>query len=223
MFNKAVLRNLSYGVYVVSSFDKENNPKGCVANSAMQLTYNTICVSLNHENYTNNVIKENGIFSLSILPEKVKPNLIAVFGFTSSKDVNKFKDFEYENIDNAPVLKDSLGYLVLKTVQAVELETHTLFIAEIISGDNLNNETPMTYKFYHEQLKGNAPKKAPTYIEPDELKQEQAKASPITDKKMFRCKICGYVYNGDITKEVPNFVCPVCKQPLSAFEEIATV
>ncbi|MDD2980848.1 MAG: [FeFe] hydrogenase, group A [Hespellia sp.] len=34
----------------------------------------------------------------------------------------------------------------------------------------------------------------------------------------YRCKICGYVYEGDVLPE--DFVCPVCKQPASAFEKI---
>ena len=39
-------------------------------------------------------------------------------------------------------------------------------------------------------------------------------------KKMakWKCKICGYVYEGE---ELPEgFVCPVCKQPASAFEKV---
>ena len=58
--DRKVLRNLSYGVYVVTS--KENDKKvGCIANSIMQVTSNpsTIAVSINHDNYTNKVIKEN--------------------------------------------------------------------------------------------------------------------------------------------------------------------
>ena len=54
MINKNAFRNLSYGVYVVSTLDGER-PTGCVANSAMQITSEpaTIAVSINHDNYTN--------------------------------------------------------------------------------------------------------------------------------------------------------------------------
>ena len=60
--DKKVLRNLSYGVYVVTSKDKERNI-GCVANSIMQVTSNpsVIAVSINHDNYTNKIIKETKI------------------------------------------------------------------------------------------------------------------------------------------------------------------
>ena len=66
MFNKAVLWNLSYGVYIVSSMDN-NRPIGCVANSIMQITHDTIAVSLNHQNYTNKIAKENKHLVVSIL------------------------------------------------------------------------------------------------------------------------------------------------------------
>ena len=52
--NKKAFYNLSYGVYLCTSWD-EGRPVGCVANSAMQITSSpaTIAVSLNHDNYTN--------------------------------------------------------------------------------------------------------------------------------------------------------------------------
>ena len=36
----------------------------------------------------------------------------------------------------------------------------------------------------------------------------------------WRCKVCGYVYEGETLP--PDFKCPVCKQPASMFEKIAT-
>lgn len=37
--------------------------------------------------------------------------------------------------------------------------------------------------------------------------------------KQWKCKVCGYIYEGE---ELPaDFVCPICKQPASAFEPVA--
>ena len=71
MINKNAFRNLSYGVYVVSTLDGER-PTGCVANSAMQITSEpaTIAVSINHDNYTNACIEKTGKFAISILTEQ---------------------------------------------------------------------------------------------------------------------------------------------------------
>ncbi len=50
--NKSAFHQLSYGVYVVSTWDK-GRATGCTANSAMQITSEpaTIAVSINHDNY----------------------------------------------------------------------------------------------------------------------------------------------------------------------------
>lgn len=35
--------------------------------------------------------------------------------------------------------------------------------------------------------------------------------------KKYRCKVCGYIHEGELTSD---FVCPICRQPASAFELI---
>ena len=213
MFNKSVLWNLSYGVYVISAMDK-TKPTGCIANSVVQLTHNTIAVSLNKENYTNSIVKQNKEFAVSILSQDSNRDIISVFGFTSGKDNNKFEKINYDMINNLPIIKDSCGYITLKLIQEIELNTHTLFIAEISGGDIVNTTTPMTYKYYHDVIKGRAPKTAPTYINPDDIEKVEHQGV------RSRCSICNYIYNGDITKEPEDFVCPVCKQPKSVFQQI---
>ena len=96
MMDTKVLRNLSYGVYIVSTMDQEK-PVGCVANSVMQITSDpiTVAVSINHDNYTNQIIKDFKKFAINILPETVDMNWIGTFGFESSKNINKF--IRYKN------------------------------------------------------------------------------------------------------------------------------
>ena len=78
--NKSALYQLSYGVYVVSTWDK-GRATGCTANSAMQITSNpaTIAVSINHDNYTNQCIQDTGKFAISILGENTDPGVIGTF------------------------------------------------------------------------------------------------------------------------------------------------
>ena len=85
--NKKAFYDLSYGVYLCTAWD-EGRPVGCVANSAMQITSSpaTIAVSLNHENYTNKCVAETGYFSVCVLSESVDAQLIAAFGFSSSRE-----------------------------------------------------------------------------------------------------------------------------------------
>lgn len=207
--NKEILKNLSYGVYVVTVSDGKKYT-GCVANSIIQVSYDTVAVSINHNNYTNKCIKESKKFAISILSEDVDDNIIPIFGFTSGKDTNKFEKIEKINVDNIDVIKDSIGYLICEVVNTVEVETHTIFIAKIKNGDIIQNKTPMTYAYYHAVKKGLSPKSAPTYIEENQTKDELS----------YKCKICGYIYKGDITKEPASYLCPVCKKPKEFFEKL---
>ncbi len=215
--NKNILRNLSYGVYVVSTLDGER-PTGCIANSAMQITSEpaTIAVSINHDNYTNKCIKSSGKIGISILSEKSDPKIIGTFGFQSGKDVNKFDTVAYEMKEGVPVVKDSCGYIVLKLVNSFETSTHTIFIGEMVDGDIFHSDCEMTYAYYHKVVKGSSPAKAPTYLPPEETKTAPAK------KVVWQCQICKYIYDGKIPfEDLPaDWKCPICGKPKSFFKKV---
>ncbi len=166
--DKNIFRKLSYGVYVVSTWDN-GRPTGCTANSAMQITSSpaTIAVSINHDNYTNHCIEETGKFAISVLSQQSEPSIIGTFGFWSGKDKNKFDDVKYSVADYMPVISDSCGYIVCNVVDKLETQTHTVFLGEVFGGEVFSDAEAMTYAYYHKVIKGKSPKNAPTYI-PDE-------------------------------------------------------
>ena len=217
MINFNAFRNMSYGVYVVSTMDGDR-PTGCVANSAMQITATpaTVAVSINHDNYTNGCIEKSGIFALSVLTEESDPGLIGRFGFQSGKDVDKFEGVGFTEQEGVPVIADACAYLVCKVIKTMETATHTVFLGEVIAADTLKDEPAMTYAYYHKVVKGKSPKNAPTYIA-EEAEEDTAK---VQGDGKWVCSVCGYTYAGEIPfEEVPEeFVCPLCKQPKSKFE-----
>ena len=210
--DKKVLRNLSYGVYVVTSKDKDKNV-GCIANSIMQVTSNpsVIAVSINHDNYTNKVIKENNKFGVSILKETTDAKIIGTFGYKSSKDNDKFDGINFKEISEIPVLENTCGYMVCKVIDTMETSTHTIFLGEVINADDYSEENAMTYKYYHENLKGSSPKNAPTYEETSTSQVDKE-----SKKRKWRCSICGYIHEAD---ELPDdFKCPICGVGKEHFE-----
>ncbi|RHV62285.1 iron hydrogenase [Clostridiaceae bacterium OM02-2AC] len=48
--------------------------------------------------------------------------------------------------------------------------------------------------------------------------QEPVKEQPMDVR--YRCTICGYIYEGDITKEPDDYKCPICTVPKDMFEKI---
>ncbi len=209
MDNK-ILRDLNYGMYVIGSKSGERNV-GCIANSVMQISSDplTVAISINHDNFTNLSIKEYQKFSVSVLNEESDSKIIGTFGFSSSRDVDKFKDFSCEVVDDVPILKDTNGYITCEVVGSLETKTHTIFLGKIISCSKTMDKKPMTYRYYHEVLKGKSPKNAPTYL--NDL-EEEIKGS------RWKCSVCGYIYEGDTLPL--DFKCPICGQSREVFIKV---
>ena len=165
--NRKVLHKLSYGMYIVSSV-KEGKLNGQIANTVFQITSKPakIAISINRENLTYEYIKNNGVFSVSILSTEAPFKFIGLFGFRSGRDIDKFENVKYKiGVTGAPiVLEHVLGYIEAKVIDSIDVGTHTLFIGEVVDADFIQEGTPMTYDYYHTVVKGKTPPKAATYI-----------------------------------------------------------
>jgi len=217
--DKTLFYDVSYGMYVVST-NLTGQKIGCIANTFCQITSEDmiISISLNKNNFTNAAIKKSKRFSVSIISENTNPDVIKKFGFYSSKDTDKFSEFEYQTICDLPVLNENTcGYFLCDLFKVVDCGTHDIFLAKVSASEKLNNFAPMTYYYYHKVVKGKAPKNAPTFIE-EKIEQSAS--------KKYVCPLCGYVY--DDAKETKNFQdlpndwkCPLCGASKSIFKEIS--
>lgn len=198
--NKEGLTKLTYGVYIINTKDS-----GCIVNTLTQVTNDKVIVAINKENYTNQMLKKYKKFNATVLTQKTYMKVIQTFGFTSSKETDKYVNFSTE-IDNngIPYLNENMAAIIeCEVINEIDLDTHTIFIAKVIDTKKLSDEEVMTYDYYHKVKNGVTPPKAPTY-------------QKIT--KGYRCPICGYVYEGDTLPD--DFICPICGAPASVFEKI---
>ena len=167
---KKALQKLSYGVYLVTTVQNEKS-YGCVANSVMQITSSPaqVALSLHHDNATHDAVMQSGKFAVAILPTDCDPTLIGGFGYRSSRDVDKFADIAYTTQSGLPIPAAAMAWLVCRVVKAMETETHTVFLGEVVDGAEARADAiPMTYQFYHTVIKGQSPKNAPTYMPPED-------------------------------------------------------
>lgn len=211
MLDKKALYQISSGLYLVSS-KNEGHQVGCIINTLMQVTSKPVQVSItiNKENDTTDTILKSNVFHVTALASNVDMNVIATFGFQSSKEIDKFQSFEtkYDTLDNPYIEEGMNASFACKVVHTLDVGSHIIIVGEVVESESLSQENSMTYAYYHDVKKGTSPKNAPTY-------QEEIK----TDKKTkWRCKICGYIYEGE---ELPaDFICPICGQPASMFEKV---
>ena len=213
-----VFRDISYGLYIVST-DYAGRKVGCVINTLSQVTSQNpiISFSLNKQNYTNEAIKNTKRFAVSIVSENINNDIIYTFGYNTSKDMDKFKDYQQDDYEGIPVVTDGMcSYIVCELIQAIDCETHDIFIARVIDTKKISNAKEMTYRYYHEVVKGTAPKNAPTYIE-DKVNNEGKTdlGSNENGFAKYRCLICGYIYDEAIEKvkftDLPEaWKCPRC-------------
>lgn len=202
--NANAMYNLTYGLFVVTT-NVNGKDYGCIVNTGSQVANpNKIAISVNKANYTCEMIQQSKAFTLSVLSESAVFDVFKHFGFQSGRNVDKFdgyNDVSRDAIGNAYLTKGTNAYLSVKVEQVVDLDSHMMFIGDLVDGDVLSKEPSMTYAYYHANVK---PK--------PQVKVEETK------KTKWVCKICGYVYEGEELPE--DFICPWCKHPASDFEKV---
>jgi len=165
--NLKALHKISYGLYIVSSI-KGGKLNGQIANTVFQVTAEPpkVAVCLNKQNLTHEMVKESGVFTVSVLEQETPFKFIGLFGFRSGRDINKFAEVKYKiGKTGAPIVLDhTIAYMEFKLVITMDMGTHTLFVGKLEEGEILKDSPPLTYEYYQRVLKGKAPKTATTYI-----------------------------------------------------------
>jgi flavin reductase (DIM6/NTAB) family NADH-FMN oxidoreductase RutF len=141
-------------------------------------------------------------FNVSILTKETDFSLIKRFGFSSGKDTNKFENFENaQRSENGIfyITESTNAFITGKVVNAIDLGTHTTFIADVVEAKVLGSAESLTYRYYLNNIKP----------QPHQSAEK---------KKGYVCKICGFVYEGETLP--PDYICPICKHGVEAFEKI---
>lgn len=202
--DKKAMYKLSYGLFVLTSA-ADGKDSGCIINTAQQVTSepNRISIAVNKSNFTHDLVKKSGKFNISIISEAAEFALFQHFGFQSGRDVDKFADYAACKRSANGLYYVTAGtnsYISAMVEQEVDLGSHTLFIASVDDMEVLADTPSATYAYYQSSIK------------PQPAKDVQ------TGKTVWRCTVCGYVYEGE---ELPaDFICPLCKHPASDFEKV---
>ncbi len=194
------LFNIGYGLYVVTSNDGTRD-NGLIVNTVTQVTNtpNRVAVTINKANYSHYVIQNSGKMNVNCLSVDTPFKVFEVFGFQSGRTVDKFADCDPLRSDNGLVVLPHYinAYLSLQVDEYVDLGTHGMFICSVTEAKVVSDRETMTYTYY----------------------QSNVKPRPVVkEKKGYVCKICGYIYEGEVLPE--DYVCPICKHGASDFEPI---
>ena len=194
------LFKIGYGLYVVTSNDGEKD-NGLIVNTVSQVTDNPnrVAVCINKANYSHHIIKQTGIMNVNCLSTEAPFQVFQNFGFQSGRTADKFADIEVLRSDNGLAFLPRYinAFMSLKVERYVDFDTHGMFICTVTEARVISDVETMTYNYY----------------------QSHVKPKPETEgKKGFVCKICGYIYEGDVLPD--DFICPLCKHGAADFEPI---
>lgn len=194
------LFKIGYGLYVITSNDGKRD-NGFICNTVSQVTSNPnrVAVCINKQNYSHHVIQKTGKMNVNCLSVDAPFSVFKTFGFQSGRNVDKFKDMQPLHSDNglAFLPKYINAFMSLEVEQYIDLGTHGMFICSVTEARVISDRETMTYSYY----------------------QNNVKPKPKTEgKKGWVCKICGYIYEGDVLPD--DFICPLCKHGAADFERI---
>ena len=199
-----VFSRFSYGVEVLTT-RVDGKDYGCIINTAGQVAAGDpkkITISVIKKNNTCDMVMKAGKFNISILTEDAPYSLFQRFGFQSGRDVDKFADVGWtERMANGIryIPQYTNAVLSCEVIDVRDLETQTLYIANVVEARLLSKAPSCTYGYYHAHIK---PKKNPA--------PERGEG--------YLCKVCGYFHEGP---ELPaDFVCPLCKHGPEDFEHV---
>ena len=196
------LTRISYGLFALST-EMDGKQNACIINTVNMVANNPdlIMIAVNKANYSAETILKTKKCNISILTKHASFDLFKRFGFQSGRTVNKFEEFnDYKIAENGInyLTKFANAYLSLEVKDVLDLGSHYGFMLYIKSSTLLNNEESVTYDYYQKNIKPIPPKE--------------------TKKKGWICKICGYVYEGEVLPK--DFICPICKHGAADFEKL---
>ncbi|MBM4327334.1 MAG: flavin reductase [Deltaproteobacteria bacterium] len=164
--NRHVFTQISYGLYIVTSY---LGPKlnGQIVNTIIQVTSEPprVAVIINKNNLTHEFISKSKVFGASVLDTSTPMTFIGLFGFKSGRTEDKLAQAQFiRGVTGAPLVTEhALSVLEAKVIDEVDVGTHTLFVGDVVTAEVLRVGEPLTYAYYHTYLKGRSPATAPTY------------------------------------------------------------
>lgn len=200
--NTKAMNNITYGLYVLTASNGSFS-NGCIINTLSQVTSspNRVSITVNKSNYTCFMIRSSGRFNVSMIDVSADFSLFERFGFSSGRWGNKLYDLPFKRAENGVpyIAEHTCAYLSGEVVQSIDLGTHIMFIADVTAAEVLSQNAPMSYSYYHANVK---PKPA---------------APSDNGGERWVCNICGYIYEGALPED---FVCPTCKHGAADFSRL---
>ncbi|HUT87769.1 MAG TPA: flavin reductase family protein [Candidatus Heimdallarchaeota archaeon] len=156
--NQALFQ-VTHGLYILTAASGDRLNGQCL-DALMQVTNAPprIAIGVNKGSLTHEMIAESGQFVVNVLDKEDQrcPEVIKHFGFQSGRTVDKFEGIAYElGKIGIPILPNAVAFYECRALpeMTLDLETHSLFVAEVERAGTREEGTPLTYNEYRETIR----------------------------------------------------------------------
>ena len=148
----SALEKFTYGMFLLSA--RENGKdNGCIVNTVMQVSSHPtrIAVCVFKKNLTHDMVLHTEQFNLCCFSTDAEYALFRRFGFQSGRNAEKFAGLScLERSENGIYLLNQgiNASLCAKVTEAIDLDDHTLFIAEVTQSCVVSQVPSCTFQDY---------------------------------------------------------------------------
>ncbi len=155
------LQYITYGLYILTVADGEQK-NGMILNTVFQVTADParVAISVNKQSLTHEILLRTKHFAAMPLAQTATLPFIGRFGFRTGRNFDKFAGVSFTTeASGCPVVREhTLSFVEADVTQLLDVETHTLFVADVTNaGIICPDATPLTYAYYHHVIKGKVP------------------------------------------------------------------
>lgn len=153
------LFQVTHGLYILTSRVGDRANGQCL-DSLMQVTNMPprIAIGVGKKSLTHEMIMESGIFVANVIDRKDTGcyDVVKHFGFQSGHKVEKFVGYKYEQGElGAPILPNAKAFFECRLIRemTLDLDTHSLFVGDVVSAGERELGEPLTYNQYRKDRK----------------------------------------------------------------------
>jgi flavin reductase (DIM6/NTAB) family NADH-FMN oxidoreductase RutF len=140
------LRLIPYGLFVLTTIGEEE-VNAITCNWITQASFEPllVAVAIEKESHSHALILENGVFAINFLGKDQNP-LARRMAVPHKINPHKLVGANHQSGETgAPILGAALAFLECEVIDALEIGgDHTIFIGEVVAGDVLRKEEPLT-------------------------------------------------------------------------------
>ncbi|MBU4485080.1 flavin reductase family protein [bacterium] len=151
------LFQITHGLYILTTVSEDKLNGQCI-DALMQVTNAPprVAFCVRKKSLTHEMILESKIGAISVIDKEAPGHIDTVkhFGFQSGRNVDKFADIAFELGENgSPILPEAKAFYECHVSNTIDLDTHTMFIADVDRAGFKESGEPFTYNEYRKTLK----------------------------------------------------------------------